>query len=246
MISESQRLERLAERLRAVDPVTTSPMAKIRAWNLIIAQAERPAARGMRQRSAARLVLAGMAAAAFLVVGAVAAAADSLPDSALYPIKGSIERVEGVFVFSSTDRFNFHLSLARTRLREAEAMFARHRVDLADNALNALEDELGSAADVVKSVKGSDPAVAGSLEQELRQAVETHDNQLAGLQGQVSNPTAVTAIARARDRAQNALQVAAAPADHGQGKATTSPSPKGRGEGSPGSPQNSVKSSRLP
>jgi len=170
-------------------------------------------------------VLAGMAAAAFLVVGAVAAAADSLPDSTLYPIKGSIERVEGVFVFSSTDRFNFHLSLARTRLREAEAMFARHRVDLADNALNALEDELGSAADVVKSVKGSDPAVAGSLEQELRQAVETHDNQLAGLQGQVSNPTAVTAIARARDRAQNALQVAAAPADHGQGKATTSPSP---------------------
>ncbi|MEO6795813.1 MAG: DUF5667 domain-containing protein [Candidatus Dormibacter sp.] len=245
-MSESQHLEPLAERLRAVDPVPPSPMTKIRAWNLIIAQAEKPASRQLRQRSATRLVLAGMAAAAFLVVGAVAAAADSLPDSALYPIKGTIERVEGVFVFSATDRFNFHLSLARTRLREAAAMFARHRVDLADTALNALEDELGSAAEVVKTVKASDPAVAGSLEQELRQAVETHDNQLAGLQGQVVNPTAVTAITRARDRAQTALQVAAAPADHGQGKPTTSPSLKGRGQGSPASPQDSPKSSRLP
>ena len=240
MISESQRLERLAERLRSVEPAQPSPAAKIRAWNLVSADLQKPANRSLRRRSAGRLILAGLAAAALLVAGAVAAAADSLPDSAFYPIKGTIENVEGVFALTPTDRFNLHLSLAGTRLREAAAMFARHRVDLAEQALAGMEEQLTSAATVVKAAKVTDPAVSASLERELQQAVETHDNQLAGLQGEVTNPTAVDAITKARNRAQDALQVAATPADQGQ---DSSASDKGHGQGSPSS---SVKPSRRP
>lgn len=243
MISESQRLERLAERLRAVNPAQPSPAAKIRAWNLVSADLQKPANRSYRRRSAGRLILAGFAAAALLVAGAVAAAADSLPDSAFYPIKGTIETVEGAFALTPTDQFNHHLSLAGARLREAEAMFARHRVDLADQALAGMEEQLTNAATVVKTAKATDPAVSASLERELQQAVETHDNQLAGLQGQVTNPTAAAAITTARNRAQDALQVAAAPVDHGQAGSSSSPSDKGHGQGSP---SGSVKPSRHP
>ncbi|MDQ6692472.1 MAG: DUF5667 domain-containing protein, partial [Candidatus Dormibacteraeota bacterium] len=169
MISESQRLERLAERLRAVEPAQPSPATKIRAWNLVAADLQKPAT-APRRRSAGRLILAGLAAAALLVAGAVAAAADSLPDSALYPIKGALENVEGAFALTASDQFNHHLSLAGTRLREADAMFARHRLDLADRALGGMEEQLASAATVVQTVKASDPAISGGLERELQQA----------------------------------------------------------------------------
>jgi hypothetical protein len=127
-------------------------------------------------------------------------------------------------------------------------MFASHRVDLADQALNQLDDQLTSAAVLVRTIKATDPAVAGSLEQKLKQAVEIHDNQLAGLQGQVTNPTAVSAITKARNRALDALQVAAAPPVHGQGNnASASPSARAHGQVSPGSaPSDSVKPSRQP
>jgi hypothetical protein len=243
-MSEAQRLEHLAERLRSIEPSRPSPAAKIRGWNLVIAQVQAPTSRRSQARSTARLVLAGLAAAALLVAGAVAAAADSLPDSALYPIKGTIERVEGAFAFSPADQFNYHLSLARTRLREAEAMFARHRVDLADDALAALDEQLNGAALAVQTAKAADPAAGADLERQLQQAVETHDNQLAGLQGQVTNPTAVTAIANARDRAQQALQVAAAPVDNGQGSPKSSPSAKPHSQGSPATPSKSPRPTR--
>lgn len=245
MISESQRLERLAERLRAVPPAEVSPTAKIRAWNLVAADLQRPARTGLRRHSAGRLVLAGFAAAALLGAGVVGASADSLPDSTLYPVKGALENLEGVFALTPADKFNHHLALAGSRLLEAEAMFARHRVDLADQALTRMEDQLSGAADLVKETKAVDPALSAGLERELQQAVETHDNQLAGLQGQVTNPVAVDAITRARNRAQNALQLAAAPSDHGQGN-PASPSDKGRGQGGGGSASGSVKPSHNP
>jgi hypothetical protein len=238
----------LAERLRAIEPAQPSPAAKIRAWNLALAELQKPSSRSRKSASRGRLMLAGLAAAALLVAGAVGAAADSLPDSALYPIKGAVENVQGIVALTPGDRFDHHLALARTRLREAEAMFASHRVDLADQALNQLDDQLTSAAVLVRTIKATDPAVAGSLEQKLKQAVEIHDNQLAGLQGQVTNPTAVSAITKARNRALDALQVAAAPPVHGQGNnASASPSARAHGQVSPGSaPSDSVKPSRQP
>jgi hypothetical protein len=169
-------------------------------------------------------VLAAVAAAVLLVAGAVAASADSLPDSPLYSLKSMVENVRGALAFSPSDKVAYHLDLARTRLTEAEAMIARHRLDLAGQALSSLDDQLNDAALVVESENQSDPALAASLENRLVQAIATHDQQLAGLQGQVTDPAAVAAITQARDRAAQALQTS-------NGGAKTSASPGGNGKG---------------
>lgn len=228
MSSELERLERLAERLRAVDTVTPSPAAKIRGWNLVLAAVEQSTTVRTRAHPVRRLVLAAVAAAVLVVVGAVAASADSLPDSAFYPLKGALENARGALTFGASDQLTFHLDLARTRLTEAEAMFARHRVDLADQALSAMNEQLNDAALVVQAEKQSDAAAGASLENRLQQAIATHDAQLAGLQGQVTNPSAVSAIMQARDRAAQSLQTAAKPA--------ASPSGTGQGNGAGPSP----------
>jgi len=232
LTSEMERLERLAERLRAVDPVMPSPGAKIRGWNLVLAAVEQSATVRSRTHPVRRLVLAAVAAAVLLVAGAVAASADSLPDSALYPLKGVMENVRGALAFSPSDKLAYHLDLARTRLTEAEAMIARHRLDLAGQALSSLDDQLDDAALVVQAEMQSDPALAASLENRLVQAIATHDQQLAGLEGQVTNPAAIAAITQARDRAAQALQTSngnpsASPAGSGKGPSSSPhPTPK--------------------
>jgi Domain of unknown function (DUF5667) len=142
-----------------------------------------------------------------------------------------MENVRGALAFSPSDKLAYHLDLARTRLTEAEAMIARHRVDLADQALSGLEDQLNDAALVVQAEKAGDPALAASLQNRLVQAIATHDQQLAGLQGQVTNPAAIAAITQARDKASQALQTSNGKpsASPGNGKgpsATPHPTPK--------------------
>jgi hypothetical protein len=233
---EVERLERLAERLRAVEPYLPPPGAKIRGWNLVLAAVEQSTSARSRVHPVRRLVLATVAAAALLAVGAVAASADSLPDSAFYPLKGVLENARGALTFGASDQLAYHLELANTRLTEAQAMFARHRVDLADQALSALDDQLNEAALVIQAEKQADPAVGAAMENRLRQAIETHDAQLAGLQGQVTNPTAVNAIMQARDRAAQALQTAGKPATS-NGKGSSNASPSGQGNGPSNSPR---------
>ena len=226
---EAERLERLAERLRAVEPYVPPPGAKIRGWNLVLAAVEQSNTARLRVHPIRRLVLATLAAAVLLVAGAVAASADSLPDSIFYPLKGVLENTRGALTFGASDQLAYHLDLARTRMTEAQAMFARHRVDLADQALIALDDQLDDAALVIQSEKQSDPAVGAAMENRLRQAITTHDAQLAGLQGQVTNPTALNAIMQARDRAAQALQTAG---KNGKGNGNSGASPNGTGQGS--------------
>jgi hypothetical protein len=232
---EVERLERLAERLRAVEPYMPPPGAKIRGWNLVLAAVEQSTSARSRVHPVRRLVLATVAAAALLVVGAVAASADSLPDSAFYPLKGVLEKARGALTFGASDQLAYHLELANTRLTEAQAMFARHRVDLADQALGALDDQLNDAALVIQAEKQTDAAVGAAMENRLRQAISTHDAQLAGLQGQVTNPAAVNAIVQARDRAAQALQTAGKPATS-NGKGNGNASSPGQGNGPSNSP----------
>lgn len=235
-MSEAQRLEALAERLRAVEPVMPSPAAKIRGWNLVLASVERSTAANRKHAVLPRAVLAFAAAAVLLVAGAVAASASSLPDSPLYPIKGALEQVRGAIAFSPSDKLSFHLDLARTRLTEAEAMIAAHRVDLADQALAAMDDQLQQAAALVRAESASDPALATDLSNQLEQAITIHDAQLAGLQGQVTNPTAVAAIARARDRAQQAAQQANTRSGGSKSGSQGQGQPQGQGQGQSGRP----------
>jgi hypothetical protein len=221
---EEQRLERLAERLRAVDPVPPSPGAKIRGWNLVLVAVEQSAAVRPRAHRVRRLVVAAVAIALLLVAGAVAASADSLPDSPLYPLKGALEAARGALAFSPSDQLAYHLDLARTRLTEAEAMIARHRVDLAGKSLDALDNQLRSAALLVETVRQTDPPAATGLQDQLGQAVATDDRQLAGLQNQVQDPTAAAAIMQARQRAVDALKAAEQPAASPTASPTARPS----------------------
>jgi hypothetical protein len=234
---EVERLERLAERLRAVDPVSASPGAKIRGWNLVLAGVEQSATVRSGVHQVRRLIVAGVAAAVLLVAGAVAASADSLPDSVLYPLKGVLESVRGALVFGPADQVAYHLDLAGTRLTEAEAMIARHRIDLAGKSLDALDDHLKRAALLVQTVKQADPPAAARLRDRLRQAVVTDDRQLADLQGQVQTPTAVDAIRQARQRAADALKTveepAASPAASPGGAAATASASSSAGLVSP-------------
>lgn len=237
MTPEIQRLERLAERLRAVEPFVPPPGAKIRGWNLVLAAVEQSTTARSRVHPIRRLVLATVAASVLLVAGAVAASADSLPDSVFYPLKGVVENARGALTFGASDQLAYHLELARTRLAEAQAMFARHRVDLAGQALSALDDQLNEAALVIQSEIQSDPALAAAMGNRLRQAIATHDAQLASLQAQVTNPNALSAITQARDRAAQALQTASKPATStGKGNGATSASPPGQGNGPSNSP----------
>src|SRR5438445_642418 len=73
MSTELQRLERLAERLRSLEPALPSPQARIRGLNLALAAVKAPQG-ARRQRSAGRFLLALAAAGAVLIVGTVAAA----------------------------------------------------------------------------------------------------------------------------------------------------------------------------
>jgi hypothetical protein len=205
--SESERLELLAERLRMVQLAVPSPEAKIRGWNLVLAEVENSAAR-TRPRVFLRIVLV-LVVVAVLLSAAVAASADSLPDSPFYALKRVVENARGALTFSSSGQFAFHLSLAMTRLREGEAMIASHRVDLANQSLVGLDDELNSAALVVQRIARTDALAAADLRGQLSQAVTSDDRQLFDLQAEVTDPAAIAAMSRARERAQRALVVAA-------------------------------------
>jgi hypothetical protein len=211
MTPEVQRLERLAERLRAVEPYVPPPGAKIRGWNLVLAAVEQSTTARSRVHPVRRLIIGAAAAGVLLLVGAAVASADSLPDSPLYPLKGVVETIRGTVTFGAADKLAYHLDLARTRLTEAETMIARHRPDLAGASLKALDDQLTSAVLVVQTQRNANPAAAVRLQDRLRQAVATDDQQLADLQGQVNTPGAADAIVQARRHAADALKVAAEP-----------------------------------
>jgi hypothetical protein len=187
-------------------------------------------------------------AAVLLAIGTLGAAASSLPDSALYPLKGLEESAQGLVTFQPVDRFNFHLMLSRRRLAEAQAMFAAGRTELGIKMLDALDDQIAQAADVVRSVRSADPQLGTRMGEALSKAVEAHAQLLSGLQGKVTNPRALNAIANAEDHAQRAIQVAngpsASPSPTAEQK--THPSPKGSERGGPANQPSGDPSSTAP
>lgn len=204
MSTEMERLERLAERLRGVPAVDPGSAGRIRAWNLVSASlAAGPAAAAPKPGPWLSLRLAGALAAALavLMLGTVVAAAQSLPDSALYPVKRFDENVRAALTLGSTARFNYRLAVAATRLSEAQAMLAANRLDLAEGALQDYETDLTEAAALADS-NGS-PVDNATLENRLQEAIEVHNAQLQQLLGEVTNPVAQAALQDAMNRALN-------------------------------------------
>lgn len=209
MNTEMDRFERLAERLQALPPVTPERATRIRAWNLVSARlAGGPVAAPARRWRPFRLATALVAALAVLLVGSAVASAQSLPNSALYPVKRFDESLRATLTLGAPARFSYQLELARIRLAEAQAMVDAGRLDLAEAALQSYEANLTEAA--AEAEQAGSPSDQALLESQLQEAIQVHDAQLANLQGQVTNPAAVAAIQAARDRALNTAPPASA------------------------------------
>ena len=217
-MNELERQALLADRLRAIAPVRPSEAARLRGWNVVASQLRPLEARpAINRRLALPVALAGL----LLVAGGIfASAAQSEPDSALYPVKGVEESVYGAFLFSPSDRVSYHLQLAARRLEEAKNMFDRGRIALGAQALYAFSAQTEEAARVIESLRPASPSLAAHLAQQLRFTVSVQGRRLDALQARVQDPAGLKAISEARDRSRQAANtVSATPAP------SVSPSP---------------------
>ena len=237
-MNEVQRQALLVDRLRAIPPVKPSEAARLRGWNVVASQLRPLPGPAVNARLA---ISAALAALLLVVAGIFATAAQSAPDSALYPVKGVEESVYGAFLFSPADRFSYHLRLAATRLDEAQSMFDRGRVALGARALHAFGVETEQAARVIESVRTTSPSLGAHLARELKATVSEQDRRLTALQVRIQDPAGLKAISEARDRSRQAAEtVTATPSP------SVSPSPSSSASGSPsptGSPGASASSS---
>ena len=88
-------------------------------------------------------VLAAMIAMAVIGLGTVAASADSLPHSPLYPVKRTTERVQLFLTFSPSGKAQLHLFFAERRLNETMGLMSCcHSVDDAILASMLAETDL--------------------------------------------------------------------------------------------------------
>jgi hypothetical protein len=93
-------------------------------------------------------VLAAVVAVAVIGLGTVAASADSLPHSPLYPVKRTSERVQLFLTFSPSGKAHLHLFFAERRLNETmELMSCCHSVD--DALLMAMLEETDLAIAII-------------------------------------------------------------------------------------------------
>ena len=93
-------------------------------------------------------VLAAVVAVAVIGLGTVAASADSLPHSPLYPVKRTTERVQLFLTFSPSGKAHLHLFFAERRLNETmELMGCCHSFD--DAILMSMLEETGLAIKII-------------------------------------------------------------------------------------------------
>ena len=93
-------------------------------------------------------VLAVVVAVAVVGLGTVAASADSLPHSPLYPVKRTSERMQLLLTFSPSSKAHLHLFFAERRLNETmELMSCCHSVD--DAVLMSMLEETDMAIEII-------------------------------------------------------------------------------------------------
>ena len=103
---------------------------------------------GQRVSLAFTRALAVVAVAAVIGFGTVAASADSLPHSPLYPVKRTSERVQLFLTFSPGSKAHLHLSFAERRLNETmELMSCCQSVD--DAVLMSMLEETDTAIKII-------------------------------------------------------------------------------------------------
>lgn len=121
---------------------------------------------------------------ALLIVSTtVYAARGSLPGDALYPVKVSTEKVQGVFATSDEEKVKWNEHLAEVRIKEAELLAASDR--LSTSTAEAIETDFNSHAEVAKvyreKVSEKDAPRATALSAEFGAALRAHSDRLAEL-----------------------------------------------------------------
>lgn len=77
--------------------------------------------------------------------GTVAASANSMPNSPLYPLKLAVEEGQIIFAFSNRSKAELHIKFAKRRLGETQAMISAKDMGGTKKALLAMNDHLKEA-----------------------------------------------------------------------------------------------------
>jgi len=160
-LSQLEPLLRLAKEIRALPRPEPRPPALItaqaRVWEaaMLKQRGEGSKARllsrwlaGRRFSLAYARLLAAVAVAVLIGFSSVVAAANSLPDSPLYPVKRTTERVQLFLTFNPSTKTQLHLSFAERRLDETLRLMDTHR-PIDDATLIAMVEETGSAIEMI-------------------------------------------------------------------------------------------------
>lgn len=158
-----------------------------------------------------RWLLAGVAAAAVMSVGAVgatAAAQDALPGDATYRVKLGLERVELTLARGPEAEAGAWLDIAETRLEEVVRAQAEGRFAVIPEILVRYTNAIAAVRAWVEAVQAtpSGPDVAGRAARELR----THEEVLEALL-EVAPPAARAGLERARNASHDAHGVGSSP-----------------------------------
>lgn len=147
--------------------------------------------------------VAALAAVLLVVIGLtqpvlVAAAEDSLPGDALYPVKGALEGAQMALTRGKADQIELNLAFADRRESELQALVAQGRLSGLAPLVVTLEAELQGAEQGLNQAAQSNPEGAATLAERVDRALATHMQALSAL------------LAKAPTQAQPALMHALA------------------------------------
>jgi hypothetical protein len=160
---------------------------------------------GALPRPVARLAFAAALAVAVLVAGltSAAAAGNSLPGDAIYPIKLGVERAQIAITFDPVARARLHAQFAEVRLTEAQRLIAAGRVQDGVRQVNQYDTAVGQFNDALAGGTFDDNAIA-----ELRRFMSDHeasaDASLQSMAGSLEaggQAQAAAAVTRTRSHA---------------------------------------------
>lgn len=178
-----------AAQLRA-KPVSAGPVARLIAWTkqtvLRTDAARTKETRPMFALLAKILVIIAVGVTA--AGGTVAAAADSMPDSALYPVKIGVENVRLALASGPAEEAELAMAFVQERVQEMRELALAGEAPSAE-VMNRFHEQLQTALRQAAQIE-DDEALVGLLQQ-TRQQIRYQENELLGTQPKVQEQARV-------------------------------------------------------
>ncbi|MCB0154362.1 MAG: hypothetical protein KDF65_06150, partial [Anaerolineae bacterium] len=191
---ESRQADRAAflaqlEQLPRPQAVSVSPLERLKAWLVHHLPNQLPSFKYQRKEHFPMFPLMIKAALAFTLIfgsmgGTAVLAANSLPDSALYPLKMTLEQARLGLADAPADQAALHLAFAQERTHEMEQLALRGD-SLEEAGFTALQRHLNAAFSLAAELP--EPAMLGLLSQ-TQQMVQTQTELLTQAQSEISGP----------------------------------------------------------